>query len=236
LKGPVVTSRYGRLHLSSTQEQTVTGRPVNQEDPEGGELLLWAHDALQRMFTGPEGDIHQMALSMEVEVSSGDFREEIGLPKPDHMKDEGWLYEPHFLSERDRQYIKTLVVLGYREDAAILVDKAYGKRSNEISTGGSERLFSNFDLEYLEMLILVGQRRRAVEVFLGLMNDYELSILGRIAKNLDNQSKLDEEYREILSSIETTGALPPEKIRRAGKPVRQGLIHRALRVISGLMP
>lgn len=220
--------------MSSTQEQTVTGRSINQGDPEGGgELILWAHDALQRMFTGPEGDIHQMALSMEVEVSSGDFREEIGLLKPAAIRDEDWSYEPHFLSERDRQYIRTLVVLGYREDAAILVNKAYGKRSNEISTGVSERLFSNFDLEYLEMLVLVGQRRRAVEVFLGLMNDYELSILGMIAKSLDNQAKLDEEYREILSSIDTTGALPPEKCK-AGKSARQGLIRRALSSISGL--
>jgi hypothetical protein len=216
--------------LSSTEEQTVTSRGIDDDQTSGNELVVWAYDALQRLFTGPESDIHQMALSMEIEVSRESFVEkDIVEPVPEFD-----LPVYHFLSERDRQYIRTLVVLGYREDASILVNKAYDSRCSEIGivNGSPGRLFSLFDVEYLEMLVLVGQRKRAVEVILSLMDDYELATLGRVVQSLETQSKLEVEYRDILDSIDTTGRLPPEPVQvPASESSRGNLFRRAFRAL-----
>jgi len=216
--------------LSSTEEQTVTSRGID-DSKSGNELVVWAHDALQRLFTGPESDIHQMALSMEIEVSRESFVEkDIVEQVPEYEVLSG----SHFLSERDMQYIRALVVLGYREDAAILVNKAYDSRCLEIGTvnGSPDRLFGLFDIEYLEMLVLVGQRKRAVEVILSLMDDYELATLGRVVQSLEAQTNLEVEYRDILESIDTTGHLPPEPVQvPAVEPSRGSLFRRAIRAL-----
>jgi hypothetical protein len=221
----------GSILLSSTEEQTIARRSLDDNQGDN-ELVVWAHDALQRLFTRPESDIHQMALSMEIEVSRDSFVDNKGVVEPFPVY--GDQHGSHFLSEKDRQYIRALVVMGYREDAAILVNKAYDSRCSEIGTVNSShgRLFSLFDVEYLEMLVLVGQRKRAVEVILSLMNEYELTTLGRVVQSLETQSKLETEYRDILESIDTTGHLPPEAVQvPVMEPPRDGLLRRAIRAL-----
>jgi hypothetical protein len=215
--------------LSSTQEQTVRGRGPNDNEA-GGELVLWAQDALQRLFTGPESDIHQMALSMEVEVSRRELADKPGLLEPVHADA---FVDFHFLSEKDRQYIRTLVVMGYPEDAAMLVNKAYDRRCHEIDrhSGSSGHLFTLFDVEYLEMLVLVGQRKKAVDAVLALMDDYELATLGRIVQNMETQSVLEKEYRTTIKSIDETGFLPPESKKPIVVPRRRNFILRAIKAL-----
>ena len=215
--------------MSSTEGQAVTSRNPSDNEVSGNELVLWAQDALQHLFTGPESDIHQMALSMEVEVSRS-LAEKPGALEPVYDVQ----IDSHFLSEKDRQYIKTLVVMGYRNDAAMLVNKAYERRCQEIDRPHqtSSRLFNLFDVEYLEMLVLVGQRKRAVKAILGLMDDYELATLGRIVQSLETQSMLDEEYRITISSIDQTGSLPPENPKPIVISPRRNFFLRAIRALS----
>ncbi len=114
-----------------------------------------------------------------------------------------------FLSTRDRQYIRALVVLGFRQEATMLVHRAYARRCRELESsmvtmdeGLCGSLFTPLDLEYVEMLVMVGDRRSAIDLILRAMDDYELGKLGRIVHSLDTQSRLKREYEQTVRAIE----------------------------------
>lgn len=116
--------------------------------------------------------------------------------------------EHRFLSKRDRDYIRALMALGYRDEAADLVQKAYGAGPRR--PAGDRPLLTIYDLEYVEMLLVVGRRRVAVDFVLHLMEDYELASGSRMAET--TRSRLDREYEATMRSIDADGRLPPEEV------------------------
>lgn len=146
----------------------------------------------------PEEDIMLMARSMSIPLSNN----------PDSHTREP-IDTGHFLSERDRQYIKTLVALGYRQDAARLLRRAYEKRRAEMGDleTGNGHLFTPFQIEYLEMLLIVGDRRTAISTVLSCMDEYQIRETRDGKINL--RSSLDREYERTISAIERDGCLPP---------------------------
>lgn len=141
---------------------------------------------------------------------------------------------------KDKQYIRALVVMGYREDASMLVQQAYEKRKREIGSAISYRgghganwaLFTPFNIEYLEILLLVGDRRRAIMLVLRVMDDYELKNLGQIVRTTEAQAKIDREYFDTMRAIETTGSLPPEIDTARSRTSLLGLLRRLCGAIS----
>jgi len=148
--------------------------------------------------TDPEEDLMLMARSMPSTALENQHR-------PTGEASDGG----HFLSERDKQYIKTLVVLGYGQDAARLLRRAYEKRRREIDDlgAGGGHLFTPFQIEYLEMLLVVGDRRTAISTVLSCMDEYQIRETRQGTVNL--RSSLDREYERTITAIEKNGHLPP---------------------------
>ncbi len=190
--------------MSTTQ--SASQRLAASECPSDAEsdLMTWAQDALGKMMLSPD-DTDQVALTMEIEVA-----EEPGTAAE---ADEAGTDSESFLSRIDREYIKLLVMLGFRDEAARLVEQAHQVRSKNHSTAASEDspLFTIYDLEYLELLLIVGRREKAVGMVLHLMDEYEVNVLTKIVRAHENQNRLEEEYHSIMTAIDTEGFLPPEE-------------------------
>lgn len=226
--------------MSTIQGQTYIARDSPEIDQKAEkEPAPWSPVPLSPRFGGSdaEGDLHRMAISMNLHFA------EKNLSQAPAYRDQQLRYvkeikpENYFLSMKDKQYIRALVVMGYREDASRLVQQAYEKRKREIGSAMGYRgghglnwtLFTLFDIEYLEMLLLVGDRRRAIMLVLRVMDDYELKNLGQIVRTTEAQAKIDREYFETMRAIETTGSLPPEIDTARSRTS----LHRLLRRLCG---
>jgi hypothetical protein len=137
--------------------------------------------------------------------------------------------EHRFLSKRDRDYIRALMALGYRGEAADLVQKAY--EAGPRRPAGDGPLLTIYDLEYVEMLLVVGRRRVAVDFVLHLMEDYEIASVGRMAET--TRSRLDREYEATMRSIDADGRLPPEEIPDGSEEGGGSILRRLLDLLMG---
>jgi hypothetical protein len=183
----------------STVDQETTVTPDHGTPDDGIDLVTWAQEAIGN-FTSQELG-HQIALSMEVEVS-GDRR---------FLEAPGLWGTKRLLSNLDREYIRALVLIGYRVDAAILVERAYNGRLRDREAAVDDLVLLNaVELEYLEMLAVVGQRAKGGKLLLDRMDSYQRSILGHIAGSIETRARLDKEYAETIAAIEAGGPLPPD--------------------------
>ncbi len=225
----------GGSGLAATEKNTgiadsaeTEGRPLGDE-----KSIRWVRDALSHLtIPGSEGDHRHMAMSVEFEVSES--------PKiataPSVHYEEIERYGPghHFLSRMDRQYIKALLAIGYAEDAADLLQKAYKARLQETRVHGTEDRppLTIFDLEYVEMLLIVGQRRLAVDFVLRLMEEFELASAGAMATT-QTRSRLKREYEATMRAIEVDGRLPPEEEADESEEPEANMLRRLLGVLLG---
>ena len=219
--------------------------PANRSARLRSELPLWpvaGEGAFPGVASEPERDLHRMATCVRLYSFQISPTETLA-PRGGHFSGDKAARD-RFLSTRDRQYIKALVIMGYRDEAGRLVHKAYARRRQEREAAraseqqkfGHPTLFTRFDIDYLEMLILVGDRRAAMDLFLRAMDDYELDRLGTIVRRVDNQMMLEMEYRETMKAIEAGRSLAdcvgPEK----AKNQRRAPLRSLLRRLFGLTP
>jgi len=191
--------------------------------------------------TDPERDLDRMARCVSLYSFQISPTETYAL-RGQHLGGEAM--RDRFLSVKDRQYIRALVIMGYREEAARLVHQAYERRKQEREAAkarerersGRTTLFTRFDIDYLEMLVLVGDRKAAMDLFLRAMDDFELERLGTIVRRVDSDMRLEIEYREAIRTIEA-GRAPTH---RAGpgdvQPRRRAPILSLLKRLFGLTP
>jgi hypothetical protein len=234
--------------LSVAEQAECSDRDATPADRSGrlrSELSLWPvveEEAFPAAASDPERDLHRMATCVRLYSFQISPTETLA-PRGGHFSGDKAARD-RFLSTKDRQYVKALVVMGYRDEAARLVHKAYAKRKTERETAsaseqqrfGRPTLFTRFDIDYLEMLILVGDRRAAMDLFLRAMDDYELDRLGTIVRRVDNEIMLEMEYRETMKAIEAgrslAGCVGPEK----AKDQRRAPLRSLLRRLFGLTP
>jgi hypothetical protein len=168
------------------------------------------------------GDSRQVAVPLKPELT--------GTPEISPYHGIG-RYRPEcrFLSRMDRDYIRALLALGYRGEAADLVQKAYAAGFQPPT--GDKPLLTIYDLEYIEMLLIVDRRRVAVDFVLRLMEDFELASRARSAEKA--RSRLDREYEATMRSIDIDGRLPPEEVLGGSEEPGNGILRRLLDVLLG---
>jgi hypothetical protein len=126
--------------------------------------------------------------------------------------------EGAFLSHRDEQYVRALSTIGYRQEATSLLQRAYERRSREIngrhgSTDPADGvpLFTDHDIQYLETLLSIGRRSKAVEAAIRFIDEYENAQRNPNEDPTESLSGIEKEYVETIKAIETGGPLPPDK-------------------------
>ena len=233
------------MSVAEQVECSPTGaRPGNRSGKPRYELSPWPIAVRMKPATGtsgPERDLERMAQSVSLHSSQIYSTETLAFRGQGLS---GEAVRDRFLSMKDRQYIRALVIMGYREEAARLVNQAYARRKQEREAAraqeeqrpGRATLFTRFDIDYLEMLILVGDRRAAMDLFLRTMDDYERDRLGTIVRRVDSELKLEMEYRETIRAIEAgqlvAGNARPGKVQSQPKAPSRSLLRRLL----GLKP
>jgi len=200
--------------LSATdQAQASTGiGPAKKSSSPGSELFAWPEGYDQECAgasSEPERDLYRMATSADLYSFQISPREASGFPGERFSGERAG--RDRFLSERDRQYIKALVIMGYQDEAVWLVRKAYASRRQERDAArareeqrlGHPVLLTRFDIDYLETLLLVGDRRNALDLFLQAMDDYQLNGPNASAPRDCHWPMLEKEYREAIEAIES---------------------------------
>jgi len=111
-----------------------------------------------------------------------------------------------FISRIDREYLETLVMIGCGEEASELVRRAYDARRPEIENRRwftpSTQPLTDLDIDYLEALIIVGDRRRAISALHQIIEQYELKVRGELIRAEEAPSAIDREYIRVMDSIE----------------------------------
>jgi hypothetical protein len=182
----------------------------------------WLRAALDSLTPLSRGSSRQVEVPTELELSETPGLSpylDIGRYRPEHR----------FLSRMDRDYIRALLATGYPEEAADLVQKAY--RAGAQPPTGERPLLTIYDLEYIEMLLIVGRRRMAVDFVLHLMEEYELTSGVRLAET--TRSRLDREYETTMTAIDIDGRLPPEDFLDGSKERGGNILRRLLDVLLG---
>ncbi len=193
------------------------------ESPRDDESIRWLRGALRSLGTPrSRGDSRQVAAPLEHELPGAPRASPFpGLARyrPEHR----------FLSRMDRDYIRALMALGYRGEAADLVQKAH--EAGPGRPAGDRPLLTIYDLEYVEMLLVVGRRRVAVDFVLHLMEDYEFASVGRMGET--TRSRLDREYQATMRAIDADGRLPPEEVPDGSEEGGGSILRRLLDLLLG---
>jgi len=121
-----------------------------------------------------------------------------------------------FISPFDRQYLESLASMGYAEEAARLIDRAYETATSNTVEEQRARLFTKVDLEYLEVLLTIGQRAKALSLIISAVERFERQAAARLASR-QQDTWLDREYRRTIRAIEQGKPLGPPGGEERGK-------------------
>ncbi len=124
-----------------------------------------------------------------------------------------------FISPFDREYLESLASMGYAEEAARLIDRAYERATSNIVEEPRGRLFTKVDLEYLEVLLTIGQRAKALSFIISAVERFEREAASRLASR-QQDTWLDREYRRTIRAIEQGRLLGPPSRQERGKLAR----------------
>ena len=105
------------------------------------------------------------------------------------------------ISPIDREYLQALASLGYTDEAVRLLDMVYEEARSTVAYNSIKpRLLHNVDLDYIEVLLLIGQRSRALRFIFSAVERFEREAAALAGPA--RQSRLDSEYRRTIRAIE----------------------------------